>query len=88
MLAVALAAASSVAWGFADFIGGLKSRKFAVAAVLVISQGAGLLLVGAVVAVRGEGAARRASSCSTPRCLRWRESAGLPRSIAGSRSVR
>ncbi len=54
MLAVALAVASSVAWGLADFVGGLKSRRFAVAAVLVVSQGAGLVLIAAIVAARGE----------------------------------
>ena len=34
MLAVALALGSSVLWGVADFLGGLKSRTYPVAVVL------------------------------------------------------
>jgi drug/metabolite transporter (DMT)-like permease len=42
MAAVAFALASSVAFGAADFIGGLLSRRFAVVAVVLVSQVSGL----------------------------------------------
>jgi drug/metabolite transporter (DMT)-like permease len=56
MAAVALAFVSSVSWGVADFVGGLKSRALPVLNVVLISQTTGLVLIGAFVAVRGEGA--------------------------------
>ena len=43
MSAVALALGSAIAWGCADFLGGLLSRRVAVAAVTVWSQAAGFL---------------------------------------------
>lgn len=55
MAAFAFAFASSVAWGAADFIGGLKSRTLPLLNVLVASLGVGLLLIGGFVAVRGKG---------------------------------
>jgi drug/metabolite transporter (DMT)-like permease len=55
MTAVVLAFASSVSWGAADFVGGLKSRSLPVLNVLLPSQLTGLMLVGAFVAIRGEG---------------------------------
>jgi drug/metabolite transporter (DMT)-like permease len=55
VLAVGLALASSLAWGLADFGAGLKSRRFAVLTVLLISQVGSLPLVVAVVAARGAG---------------------------------
>lgn len=55
MLAVGLALGSSLAWGFADFFAGLKSRRVHVMAVLLISQAAGLTAIAAVVIARGEG---------------------------------
>ena len=55
MAAVALALASSLAWGFADFFGGLESRRRALLAVLVATQTAGFVLALAIVVVRGEG---------------------------------
>jgi drug/metabolite transporter (DMT)-like permease len=45
MAAVALALAASLAWGSSDFLAGIKSRDIAVLSVLVVSQGAGLVLV-------------------------------------------
>jgi drug/metabolite transporter (DMT)-like permease len=42
-VAVALALGSAFAWGCADFLGGLLSRRVAVMAVTVWSQGAGFL---------------------------------------------
>jgi drug/metabolite transporter (DMT)-like permease len=53
--ALLLAFASSVAWGAGDFLGGLKSRRLPLLNVLVASQATGLVLVGAFVALRGEG---------------------------------
>ncbi|MBA3298712.1 MAG: DMT family transporter [Thermoleophilaceae bacterium] len=55
MVAVALGLAAGISWGVADFLGGLKSRQLNVVAVLVISQAAGALLVGLIVAARGQG---------------------------------
>jgi drug/metabolite transporter (DMT)-like permease len=50
MLAALLALASSMSWGLSDFIGGLQSRKHAVVAVMVLSQGLalGLLMIAAL----------------------------------------
>jgi drug/metabolite transporter (DMT)-like permease len=56
MAAVALAFASSVSWGLADFVGGLKSRTLPLLNVLVASQVTGLVLIAAFVAIRGESA--------------------------------
>jgi drug/metabolite transporter (DMT)-like permease len=42
-VAVALALASSLLWGCADFLGGVCSRRLPLAAVTVASQGAGFL---------------------------------------------
>lgn len=55
MAAVALALTSSVAWGFADFFGGLQSRKRAVLAVLVVGQTAGFGLAVVGVLLVGDG---------------------------------
>jgi drug/metabolite transporter (DMT)-like permease len=42
---VALALASSLAWGISDFLGGLNSRRLALPAVLLVSQSVGALLL-------------------------------------------
>jgi len=55
VLAIGLALASSLAWGLADFGAGLKSRRFAVLTVLVISQVGSLPFVVVVVVARGAG---------------------------------
>lgn len=55
MLAAVLALSASVGWGTANFLAGLAGRRLALAAVLLVSQLAGLLLLGVVVSVRGEG---------------------------------
>jgi drug/metabolite transporter (DMT)-like permease len=54
MTALALAFASSVSWGVADFLGGLKSRRLPILNVLLASQLIGLLLIGTFVLVRWE----------------------------------
>jgi drug/metabolite transporter (DMT)-like permease len=55
VIAVAFALGAAVAWGAADFLGGLKSRVAATIVVVAIGQATGLALVGAVVIARGEG---------------------------------
>jgi drug/metabolite transporter (DMT)-like permease len=54
MLAIVLALGSSLAWGVSDFLGGLKSRTFPLFAVLLISQGAALIVLAVIVAAVGE----------------------------------
>ena len=44
MLGIALALASSVAYGISDFLGGLQSRRIAALSVLLVSQPVGLVL--------------------------------------------
>jgi drug/metabolite transporter (DMT)-like permease len=55
VIAVAFALGAAVAWGAADFLGGLKSRVAATIVVVAIGQATGLALVAAVVIARGEG---------------------------------
>lgn len=50
MVAIALGLGAALSWGLADFVGGLKSRSLAVLVVLLVSQGAGLVLITTVVA--------------------------------------
>jgi drug/metabolite transporter (DMT)-like permease len=45
VLSVVLALASSVSWGLADFLGGLNSRRMAVASVLLVSQTTGAVML-------------------------------------------
>jgi drug/metabolite transporter (DMT)-like permease len=54
VLAIGLALVSSVSWGVADFLGGLKSRTLTVLTVLAVSQACGLALVAAIVLASGE----------------------------------
>jgi drug/metabolite transporter (DMT)-like permease len=53
--AIALALSSSVLWGLADFLGGLKSRTFAVPVVLCGMYLTSLTVMVIFVAARGEG---------------------------------
>lgn len=55
MLGVGLALISSLSWGTSDFLGGLQARRIALLRVMVLSQGPVLLLLLAVIAVRGSG---------------------------------
>lgn len=55
MAAVLLALAASASWGVSDFLGGLSSRRVPVATVLALSAPAGLVVIAAAVAIRGEG---------------------------------
>jgi drug/metabolite transporter (DMT)-like permease len=52
--AIALAFAASVAWGVGDFLGGVTSRRLATLAVLAVSEVAGLVLLGILVAGSGD----------------------------------
>src|SRR5579871_6302876 len=53
MLAIALALGSSAVWGTADFLGGVFTRRLTLAPVLVVSQLAGLVAIGAALAFAG-----------------------------------
>ncbi len=55
MAAIALALGSSLLWGLADFLGGLKSRTFPVAVVLASMYLSALAVMAIFVAARGEG---------------------------------
>ncbi len=55
MAAIALGLASSVVWGLADYLGGLKSRTFCVPVVLAMMYLSSLAVMLAFVALRGEG---------------------------------
>lgn len=55
MLAIGLALGSSLVYGVSDFLGGLKSRSRPLLSVLLVSQGAALLILVVVVAGSGEG---------------------------------
>ena len=88
MLAVALGLGSSLCWGLADFFGGLQSRKRAMLAVLLVSQGVALLLLLPVaLALADEGPSASAVGWAALGRLGGRDRAGL-RSTAGSRSAR
>lgn len=53
MLAIALALSSSLAWGLADFLGGLQARRLSTLLVLALSQLAGLIGLGVLIAALG-----------------------------------
>jgi drug/metabolite transporter (DMT)-like permease len=54
MTAVLLSLAASCCWGVADFVGGLQSKRVAIAVVLALVEGTGLVLVLVVIAATGE----------------------------------
>ena len=53
MVSVLLALAAGVSWGVSDFLGGLNSRSVTVVAVLLISQGVGLVMLLPLAAAHG-----------------------------------
>ena len=59
MAAVALALLSSLSWGTADFLGGLKSKQVPVAAVLLLSQAPMILPLAVWALLEGEAAPGR-----------------------------
>jgi drug/metabolite transporter (DMT)-like permease len=67
-MTAAAALLASVAWGVADFLGGLKSRSVHVLVVLLLAQISGLLAIALVVAVAGN---------PPPRSVLWAALAGL-----------
>jgi drug/metabolite transporter (DMT)-like permease len=54
VFSIGLALASGLTWGSADFVGGLMSRRLPTAIVMVVSQGAGLILTAGLVIALGE----------------------------------
>lgn len=50
MVAVALGVGTALCWGLADFLGGLRTRRLTLAAVLLVSQLTGLAAIAAAVA--------------------------------------
>lgn len=54
MLAFALGLSSSLCWGLADFVGGTQARRVPLGAVMVVSQGAGLVGILVYAAFSGE----------------------------------
>ncbi|MGH2840821.1 MAG: EamA family transporter [Solirubrobacteraceae bacterium] len=55
MAALAFALGSSLLWGVADFLGGLKSRTYPVAVVLAVMYSSSLAVMTIFVVARGEG---------------------------------
>ena len=55
MAAIALALASSALWGVADYLGGVKSRRFPVPVVLACMYVTSLTVLAVFVVLRGEG---------------------------------
>src|SRR5215207_5441431 len=67
-MTAAAALLASVAWGVADFLGGLKSRTVPVLVVLLLAQISGVLAIGVVVALAGN---------APPSSVLWAMVAGL-----------
>jgi drug/metabolite transporter (DMT)-like permease len=67
-MTAAAALLASVAWGVADFLGGLKSRTVPVLVVLLLAQVSGVLAIGLVVAIAGN---------APPASVLWAALAGL-----------
>jgi drug/metabolite transporter (DMT)-like permease len=53
VLALAISLASAASWGISDFLGGLQTRRLPVLGVLAVSQPAGLVLIGLLIALTG-----------------------------------
>ena len=51
MVAVALGIGTALCWGVADFLGGIRTRRLTLAAVLLVSQFTGLAVIAVVVGV-------------------------------------
>jgi drug/metabolite transporter (DMT)-like permease len=67
-MSAAAALLASVAWGVADFLGGLKSRTVHVLVVLLLAQISGVLAIGLVVVLAGN---------APPASVLWAALAGL-----------
>ena len=55
MAAVALALASSLTWGLADFLGGLQARRRPLLTVMFLTQASGFAALLVALAIRGDG---------------------------------
>ena len=55
MLTILLALGASMSWGTADFISGALAKRVPLLIVLLVTQAAGILVVGGAVLIRGEG---------------------------------
>lgn len=53
MTAILLALVSAAVWGTADFMGGQRARTLSVVSVMVVAEGAGLLMICAWIAIGG-----------------------------------
>jgi uncharacterized membrane protein len=53
VVAVALGLGTALCWGLGDFLGGLRTRRLTLAAVLLVSQLTGLAAIAVLVAVTG-----------------------------------
>jgi drug/metabolite transporter (DMT)-like permease len=67
--AIVLALGASLTWGVADFFGPLKGRTFGVLRVLVYVQLGGLVVIAAIVAIRGQGPADAAALLAIPAAI-------------------
>jgi drug/metabolite transporter (DMT)-like permease len=54
VISVAFAFLASILWGLSDFVGGILSRRFSVAAVALLTQTVGLVAAGVLVAAAGQ----------------------------------
>jgi drug/metabolite transporter (DMT)-like permease len=54
MVALGLALGASIAWGGSDFLAGLVARRLPILTILVLSQGAGLVLLLVLLALAGQ----------------------------------
>jgi drug/metabolite transporter (DMT)-like permease len=53
LFALAISLASAASWGVSDFLGGQQTRRLPVLGVLAVSQPAGLVLIGLLIALTG-----------------------------------
>jgi drug/metabolite transporter (DMT)-like permease len=69
MKAIVLALSASFTWGLADFFGPLKGRTFGALRVLFYVQLGGLVVIAAIVAIRGRGPADSAALLAIPAAI-------------------
>jgi drug/metabolite transporter (DMT)-like permease len=69
VLAAVLALGASVAWGIADFLGGIKSRVVPLLVVLLLAQPVGFVGIGVLVAIAGNAPPGRSVLWAIPAAL-------------------
>lgn len=69
MQAIVLALSASLTWGFADFFGPLKGRTLGALRVLFYVQLGGLIVIAAIVAIRGRGPADSGALLAIPAAI-------------------